>query len=166
MAEKAEITFSSGEITQQAVVPGPLYLEISGLYTVQPSGSFKNDNVIKVGEAFDMVMRVSFRDILSDLNVGFVANFHSLNFKTGNLAPGYCFAINGKLPGGGVRSMTLRQKVVAQETGIFLLAGSIGLPQSSLFDFSLGHFAGSEPPHPASPKLKVANFYVFDPANP
>lgn len=150
-------------VSSQAVLPGPLYLEIISLRTVQPSGSFTNDNVIVKGESFDIIMKVLFRDVLSQLQVKYLANINVLNLQTGNKAATYSFEATDTLPGGGVQSMTLRKTFKASETGIFLLSGSLGFPTSKLFDFSLGSVAGSEPPIPAGPRLRIANFFVFDP---
>lgn len=150
------------DFTSTAVVPGPLFVEIISLRTVQPTGSFNNDNVIAKGETFDIIMQVIFRNILSELKVDFSASINVLNLETGNRSEDYSFIEQGTLPGGGVTTMTLRKQFTAQEKGIFLLSGSLGFPESKLFDFSLGSIAGSEPPFPASNRLRIANFYVFD----
>ena len=165
----SEITFGNGnpaDVKPLAVLPGPLYVEIVNLRTVQPVGSFINDNVIELNEEFDVIMQVLFRDVLSQLQVKFVANINVLNLQTGTKAMPYSVNIAGNLPGGGVSSMTMRHKFKATETGVFLLSGSIGFPTSKLVDFSLGNIAGSEPPLPVGPRLRVANFFVYDPANP
>ena len=163
----ALITFGKEkEVQAQAVIPGNLYLEITSIRTVQPTGSFINDNVIEKGEDFDIIMEVLFRDVLSQLQVKFVANLDVLNLATGTKSVAYSLKASNTLPGGGVSQMTLREKFTATETGIFLLCGSIGFPTSKLFDFSMGSIAGSEGPLPAAPRLRMANFYVYDPANP
>jgi hypothetical protein len=165
----SEITFGNinqGDVKPMAELPGPLYVEIINIRTVQPVGSFINDNVIELNEEFDVIMQVLFRDVLSQLQVKFVANINVLNLQTGNKALPYSIKIAGNLPGGGVSGMTLRHKFKATETGVFMLSGSIGFPTSKLVDFSLGNIAGSEPPLPAGPRLRIANFFVYDPANP
>ena len=165
MAAQAEITYGpEADMEAQSVVYGPLYLDIFKLMTVQPSGTFKFDNVIKINESFDIIMGVRFRDVLSELQVKFIANVNVLNMKTGNRAAPYSVESVGTLPGGGVRSTTIRWKLKATETGIFLMGGSMGFPESRLFDFTLGWRAGTEPPgHQWGPSLRVANFYVYDP---
>lgn len=161
----AEITFGrETDVEAQSVIEGPLYLDIFKLMTVQPSGSLKFDNVIKVNESFDIIMQVRFRDVLSQLQVKFIANVNVLNMKTGNLAIPYSVETVGTLPGGGVSTTIIRWKLKATETGIFLMGGSMGFPESTLFDFTLGWQAGTEPPgHQWGPSLRVANFYVYDP---
>jgi len=164
MAVDVDVTFGQdSQVSAKAVVSGPLYVEIFNLFTVQPKGSFNQDNVIKKGEEFDVVMRVLFRDVLSELKVNYIANLNVLNMKTGGVATPYSGVKTGKLPGGGVMHGSFRWKFKASETGIFLMCASIGFPESKLFDFSMGHIAGSEPPLPAAPTLKIANFYVYDP---
>lgn len=165
MPAKAEITFGNEtDIQAQSVVPGPLYLDIFQLMTVQPSGSLRFDNVIKINEPFDIVMRVRFRDVLSELQVRFIASVNVLNMKTGSIATPYSVETVGNLPGGGTRTTTVRWKLKATETGIFLMGGSMGFPESTLFDFTLGWRAGTEPPgRQWGPSLRVANFYVYDP---
>ena len=159
------ITFgkdNAKDMRSLAVVPGPLYVEIVSLRTIQPSGTFNTDNVIAKGEKFDIIMQVFFRDVLSELKVDFTAKINVLNLDTGNKSAAYSFTETGTLPGGGVKTMTLRRTFVAEESGIFLLSGSLGFPESKLFDFSLGSIAGTEPPIPTGYRLEIANFYVFD----
>jgi hypothetical protein len=165
MGVPVEVAFGrEADIQAQSIIPGPLYLDIFQLMTVQPSGSLKFDNVIKVNESFDIIMQVRFRDVLSQLKVNFIANVNVLNMKTGNLATPYSVETVGTLPGGGISTTTIRWKLKATETGIFLMGGSMGFPESTLFDFTLGWQAGTEPPgHQWGPSLRVANFYVYDP---
>jgi hypothetical protein len=162
MPDDVQITYGQDEYSAQAVIPGPLYLEVVRLVTVQPKGSFNYDNVIEKGEEFDIMMRVLFRDVLSQLQVKFIAHVNVLNMETGNKAGDYSFMTVGQLPGGGVKSMTLRRTLTATETGVFVMSGDIGFPTSKLFDFTLGSIAGSEPPIPTGNLLRIANFYVYD----
>ena len=161
----AEITFGrQTDIDAKSVIDGPLYLDIYKLMTVQPTGSLKFDNVIKVNESFDIIMKVRFRDVLSQLKVNFIANVNVLNMKTGNLAVPYSVETVGTLPGGGIDTAIIRWKLKATETGIFLMGGSMGFPESTLFDFTLGWQAGTEPPgFQWGPSLRVASFYIYDP---
>ena len=166
MPANVEVTHGKDmpDMSAQAVHPGPSYVWIRRLMTVQPCGSFTFDNVIKKNEEFDVIMKVYFQDLLSELKVNYIANINVLNMKTGNIATPYSFTAKGQLPGGGVRWTTFRWKMKATETGIFLMSGSIGFPESRLFDFTLGSIAGTEPPVPQwGPTLKIANFYVYDP---
>lgn len=162
MADDVKIVYSNeADVQTLAEIPGPLYVEILGLRTVQPTGSFTYDNVIKEGETFDILMWVAFRDVLSQLQVNFNAQVNVLNMSTGDHSTSYSFEVNDQLPGGGVRQMMLRQTFTANEEGVFLMSGSLGFPTSRLFDFTLGSFAGSAPPIPAPQTLRVANFYVY-----
>ncbi len=149
-------------IKPRAVEPGGQTLSISYLGTVQPVGSNDEDNVIRIGEEFDVVMDVEFTPLLSDLGAEYIVTINALNMETGN-ASVYNTKYTGNLPGPGETYMEFRQKFTATETGVFLLSGSIGLPASKLYDFSLGRFAGTEDPDPRGLRYKVASFYVYDP---
>jgi len=162
----AEVEISYGkeaDISAQALVPGPLYVEIVNLMTVQPCGSFKFDNVIQLDEEFDIVMTVLLRDVLRQLQVKYIANLNVLNMETGDKATPYSFKTSDTLDGGDNPIVHIRWKnIKATEKGIFLMSASIGFPTSRLFDFTLGRIAGSEPPIPVKNPLRIANFYVYD----
>lgn len=162
MAQQPLITYGKTPYEAKAIVPGPQYVELVNLTTVQPVGSFTFDNVIEKGEKFDIVLTALISGLLSDLEVDYIVNVNSLNFDTGNRANPYSFELTGKLPGGGVTTVTIRHTLEATETGVFLLSAAMGFPHSRLFDFTLGSIAGSEGPIAGPPRLRIANFYVYE----
>jgi hypothetical protein len=128
-------------------------LEIMKLYSAQLG---KPDNSIVKGEDFSLVMEVEFSPLLGDLEAKYEAKFHALNLDTGNKANAYSGTIIGNLVA-GTNKVTMQFDIKnAQEEGVFLLAGSFGLPHSLLNDFSLGGTVKS------GETRKVANFFVFE----
>ncbi len=160
MAQQGKVSVHSAQEMavkpQIAEIAGPVTLEIRKLYTTQLG---RPDNAIMRGENFTLVMEVAYSTLLGDLGSNFVAKFHVINMDTGTRAAAYSAVVTGALAVGA--GMTITYDINnAQEEGVFLLAGSIGLPRSLLNDFSLGETVGP-PNNPVT--LKIANFFVHPP---
>jgi len=89
----------------------------------------KPTNFIKYGEDF-----LEFSKILADVQVDYVAEFHTMNLTTCKYENAYSHSIEGKL-GSEECSVEIKYKFTCTKKGIFTYAAILYVPGSENFDF-------------------------------